>query len=160
MQVIDELRRMGHERFLAIYEALEEQGFGPLDGEVAKAMRFRPHAIKKLPMAQRARRAKGIMERHANAELCYEIFGSYLFKVRKDLVLGFLDATGVEHEDGMLESTEENQPDPERVAGAIADLDERFPAEDVTLYLSICAEQWPAIPQIQEAWRSRAAVNS
>ncbi|MAF67522.1 MAG: hypothetical protein CMJ84_17930 [Planctomycetes bacterium] len=160
MQVIDELRRMGPERFLTIYEALAQDGFGPLDGEVAKAMRFRPHAIKKLPMAQRARRAKGIMERSANAELCYEIFGSFLFKMRKDLVLGFLDATGVEHDDGMIENTEENQPDPAKVVGAIAELDGEFPAEDVTLYLSICAEQWPATTEIQEAWQGRASVSS
>ncbi|MED6334849.1 MAG: hypothetical protein VYE81_05565 [Planctomycetota bacterium] len=160
MQVIAELRRMEPERFLAIYEALEQKGYGPLDGEVAKVMRFRPHAIKKLPMAQRARRAKGIMERSANAELCYEIFGSYLFKEHKELVLGFLNATGVEHDEGMIENTDANQPDSTKVADAIAELDGKFSAEDVTLYLSMCAEQWPTVNEIQEAWQSRASVSS
>ena len=35
MPVLEELQRMSEERFLAIYEALAQQGFGPLDGEVA-----------------------------------------------------------------------------------------------------------------------------
>ena len=36
MQVLDELKRMSDERFLSLYEALAQNGFGPLDGEVAK----------------------------------------------------------------------------------------------------------------------------
>ena len=71
MQVIEQLKKMDDERFLNIYAALEKQGYGPLDAEVAKAMKFRPHAIKKVPMGQRARRAKRIIEAGGNAELCY-----------------------------------------------------------------------------------------
>ena len=99
MQVIEQLRGTSDERFLEIYQALENQGFGPLDGEVAKAMKFRPHAIKKLPMAQRAKRARNILVRAGNAELCYELFGSYLMQKCKTLVTDFLDGTGVEHDD-------------------------------------------------------------
>ena len=36
MQVLDQLRVLSDERFLVIYESLAQQGFGPLDGEVAK----------------------------------------------------------------------------------------------------------------------------
>ena len=35
MAVLEELNRLSDDRFLAIYEALSEQGFGPLDGELA-----------------------------------------------------------------------------------------------------------------------------
>ena len=101
MQVIDYLKNMSAERFLAIYQSLENQGFGPLDGEVAKILKFRPQAIRKLPMDQRARRAKAFLERGTNAELAYELFGTYLLKSQKKIVTGFLDATGVEHEEGI-----------------------------------------------------------
>src|SRR5688572_17901936 len=155
MQVIEELKRMSDARFLEIYQGLEEKGFGPLDGEVAKAMHFRPLAIRKLPMAQRAKRAKVLLERRANAELAYELFGSYLLKNKKELVTRFLDGTGVEHEEGMIQNVESAQPDPQKLPGVLDELDRDFGKDDVTLYLSICAEQWSASSEIQEAWRAR-----
>lgn len=155
MQVIEQLKAMDDERFLVIYEALENQGFGPLDSEVAKVMKFRPHAIRKLPMAQRAKRAKKILESTANAELAYELFGSYLIKDHKELVTGFLDLTGVEHEEGMIQSVAEQVPAGDKVAGAVAELDGKHAPGDVTLYLSLCAEQWPQVAELQDTWRAR-----
>ncbi len=155
MKVIEELKEMSDERFLEIYTALENQGYGPLDGEVARALKFRPHAIKKLPMVQRAKRARLLLERGANAELCYELFGGYLMKERRALVTDFLDATGVAHEDGMLENTAESKPDSAKLSEAITQLDASYDAADVTLYLSMCAEQWPQVPEIESLWRLR-----
>jgi len=155
MRVIEQLKALSPERFLAIYQALEQDGYGPLDGEVAKALKFRPHAIKKLPMEQRARRARSILERTANAELAYELFGSYLMKTCKGLVTTFLDGTGVEHEDGMISSVELQKPDPARVAETVTRLDRDFDAQDVTLYLAMCAEQWPQVSEVETVWRMR-----
>ena len=115
MQVVDELRRMSDERFQALYETLAQNGFGPLDGEVAKALKFRPQAIRKLPIAQRAKRARALLLRANNAELAYELFGSYLMKTCKELITDFLDATGVEHEDGMIHSVEESKPAADKI---------------------------------------------
>jgi hypothetical protein len=156
MQVLEELKRIDDERFLAIYEALSQQGYGPLDGEVAKALKFRPLAIKKLPMAQRARRGKALLLARHNSELCYEIFGTYLLREHKELVTEFLDATGVRHKDGLLEDLDHNQPAQERIGGAVAQLDQKFDREDVTLYLALCAQQWPSIEALAELWRRRA----
>lgn len=155
MQVIEQLKTMDEARFATIYESLVHQGFGPLDSEVAKSLKFRPQAIRKLPLAKRAKRAKSILESGANAEMCYEIFGSYLIKEHKDLVTSFLDMTGVQHEEGMIQSTEEDKPDGSKVADAAKELDTKHSADDVTLYLSLCAEQWPQVPEIQELWKSR-----
>ncbi|MFT7487340.1 MAG: hypothetical protein ACI9F9_003201 [Candidatus Paceibacteria bacterium] len=155
MKVIDQLKTMADERFITIYTSLEHQGFGPMDNEVAKVMKFRPQAIRKVPMDQRAKRAKRILETSANAEMCYEIFGSYLIKDHKELVTSFLDLTGVKHEDGMIHSTEEDQPDGGKIAGAVQELDGKHEKEDVTLYLSLCAEQWPGVKEIQEVWSER-----
>jgi len=155
MQVVDQLKQTTPERFLEIYSALENQGFGPLDHEVAKALNFRPQAIRKLPMAQRARRAQSILQLKSNAELTYELFGSYLMKTQKELVTSFLDETGVSHEDGMIDGGEENIPEVAKLDAALKKLDEDYGAEDVTLYLSICAEQWAQVPEIEAAWRAR-----
>ncbi|HJO26579.1 MAG: hypothetical protein CMK00_00235 [Planctomycetes bacterium] len=155
MQVIEQLKGMDAARFLHIYSALENQGFGPLDGEVAKALRFRPHAIRKLPMEKRAQKARSILEGRSQAELAYELFGGYLMKTCKSLVTEFLDGTGVAHDDGMIENLQDGGPDPAKVAETIAALDEAHDTEDVTLYLSLCAEQWPQVAEIQDAWQGR-----
>lgn len=155
MQVIEQLKKMSPERFLAIYTSLESKGFGPLDGEVAKSLRFRPQAIRKIPMEQRARRARTIVEGSANAELAYELFGAYLLKNHKALVTGFLDATGVKHEEGMIEDVEGEKPAKDKLKPTVTDLDQKFAPDDVTLYLAICAEQWPSVPEIDKIWRAR-----
>jgi len=155
MQVVEQLKQTSPERFLEIYTALESQGFGPLDGEVAKAMKFRPQAIRKLPIEQRARRAQAILISTSNAEMAYELFGSYLMKTQKELITSFLDETGVSHEEGMLDGDEANSPDVSKLDDALKKLDGDYNSDDVTLYLSICAEQWSQSPEIEAAWRAR-----
>jgi hypothetical protein len=155
MTLLDHLKQMSPERFLAIYQGLEVQGFGPLDKEVALSLRFRPQAVTKLPMAQRARRARTLLEAGRSAELAYEVFGAYLIRHRKDLVTGFLDATGVKHEDGMVEDVGRERPDGAKVEAAVKDLDARFPPEDVTLYLVLAAEQWPDVAPLRAALSGR-----
>jgi hypothetical protein len=157
VKVVEELRVMSEERFLALYRDLSQQGFGPLDGEVAQQLKFRPQAIRKLPFEQRARRARSILIARGQAELCYELFGSWLIKERLELVTGFLDGTGVAHEKGMLEDLERNRPDVSKLAAVVKDLDGKFAPEDVTLYLALAAEQWP-LPELEALWRSRSSA--
>jgi len=155
MAVLEELQRMSEERFLAIYEALAQQGFGPLDGELAKKLKFRPQAIRKLPMQKRAHHARSMVLGGKNAELAYELFGTYLVRKDKALLTDFLDATGVEHEDGMISDVEEGKPDESKVPSAVEALDAKYPADDVTLYLAMGAEHWPDVAAVQEAWKVR-----
>lgn len=157
MQVLAQLKSMTPERFLAIYQSLEVNGFGPLDGEVAKSLKFRPIAVKKLPMAQRAKRARMLIENAGNAELAYEVFGAYLLKNHKELVTGFLDKTGVEHEDGMIQEIDRGVPEKKKIAAAISDLDAKFAPEDVTLYLAMCAQQWNQEPELDAIWQKRTS---
>lgn len=153
---IDFLATLEDARFQAIYEALSEQGFGPLDHEVAKAMKFRPHAIRKLPMAQRAKKARNILASTRNAEMCYELLGSYLMKSHRDLITEFLDATGVDHEDGLIEG-ENIVPDEAKLDTAVEALDAKHPGEEVTLYLALSAQTWPEIGRFEELWMARTS---
>lgn len=155
MTVLEHLHAMSPERFLQIYEGLEIQGFGPLDKEVAMSLRFRPQAVKKLPMVQRAKRARSILEMGKSTDLAYEVFGAYLIRHRKELVTGFLDATGVEHQDGMIEDIDAQKPDAAKVESAATELDAKFPPEDVTLYLALAAEQWPDVKPLGDLVKKR-----
>ena len=160
MVVLEELERMSEERFLEIYETLSQQGYGPLDRDLAVQLKFRPLAMKKLPLATRARRARAMLLGKKNAEMTYELFGSYLVTRDKALLTDFLDATGVPHDDGMIENVDEGKPAPEKIEAAIAALDEKYPAEDVTLYLAISAEHWPDVAEMQSAWSARSTAQS
>ena len=155
MAVLEQLNNISDEHFLAIYEALSENGFGPLDGEVAKALRFRPQAIRKVPMPKRAAKARRLIEGPKNSELAYELFGTYLVKTKKELVTGFLDATGVVHEDGMIEDVDGTPPAEDKVAAAVTDLDTKFDAADVTLYLALCVDMWPDSKELPKIWQAR-----
>jgi hypothetical protein len=157
MQTLEQIRVLSDERFLMMYEALAQEGFGPLDGEVAKLLKFRPQAIRKVPMAQRARKAKALLLAQKNAELAYEFLGTYLIKDHRELVVGFLDSTGVAHENGMIDDAADNLPDDEKVAAAVKELDEKYAKDDVTAYLSLAAQQWPEIKSIEKLWRARLA---
>jgi hypothetical protein len=160
MAVLEELKRLSDERFFSIYEALVQQGFGPLDGEVARSLKFRPQAIRKLPMEKRARQARKLLSTGSRSELAYELFGSYLVRTQKELVCDFLDQTGVPHEDGMIDNVADATPDPEKVPEAITALDEKFATEDVTLYLALGVEMWPDCEILESLWRERSGVSS
>jgi hypothetical protein len=99
-----------------------------------------------------------LMESTGNAELAYELFGAYLLKHKKELVTGFLDKTGVQHEDGMIEDIHTGVPQKTKIAGAVKELDETFPKEDVTLYLSMCAQQWNELPELDAMWQKRTGA--
>lgn len=160
MPVIEQFKTLSEERFLSLYEALSERGYGPLDHEVAKLLKFRPQAIRKLPLAKRAQVARQWIASKHNAELCYDLFGTYLVRTRRELVTGFLDATGVAHEDGIIQGGGEDRPDPAKLEATVKDLDARFSPEDVTLYLAVCAEQWPDVPEITALWKARAGLSA
>jgi hypothetical protein len=155
MPVLEELERMSEERFLEIYQSLLHEGYGPLDAELARRLKFRPHAIKKLPLQKRAEQARSLLLRSHNAELAYEVFGTYLVKKDKALLIDFLDATGVPHEQGMISDIESGRPAADKVAGAVRALDAKYAPADVTLYLALCAEHWPGIDAVQQAWQGR-----
>ena len=154
MAVLEHLAQLSDERFLSIYSSLTERGIGPLDRQVAEDLRFRPQAVVKLPLEKRAKRARMLLERNRNAELLYELFGTYLMRNKKELVLGFLDETGVEHEDGIIEA-DDAAPSAEKLPAALKKLEGEHGADDVALYLALAAEQWPDQEAVQSAWRER-----
>lgn len=158
MALVEYTKAMSEERFLAIYQSLEAKGFGPLDQHVAQSLRFRLPAIRKLPMAKRAQRAKRMLSSSGMmAELAYELFGSYLMKHKKELITGFLDATGVPHEDGMIDDTTDTLPAEDRIEPAVAELDTAHGADDVTLYLGLCVQMWPVSETLSRLWQQRSA---
>jgi len=76
-------------------------------------------------------------------------------KTKKELVTGFLDATGVAHEDGMIQDMDDDGPAADKIGAAVKELDSTFAPEDVTLYLALCVEMWPQSEALQAALAAR-----
>jgi len=61
---------------------------------------------------------------------------------QREMMGAFLDALGIAHENGLIQD-DGVKPDPEKIAPAVAALNEKFPAEDVALYLQTLVCQDP-----------------
>jgi hypothetical protein len=151
---LEYIAKRDEQRFLAIYEGLLHDGFGPLDGELAKLLKFRPQAIKKLPLPQRARHARNYLLGRKQGDMAYEILGAYLVKHHRALVTDFLDAAGIPHEEGMLEE-DAPLPDEPGIHKAVEALDQKYPREEVTMYLALCGQTWPEVERFGSLWKER-----
>ena len=137
------------ERFTAFYSALPEEMQRALDGPVARVLNARLPKVRHQPAALKVRALRAWLSRERDETLAAEMLRSYFLGPRKDLVVAFLDATGVKHKDGQIEG--DDKPDAAKVPDAIAALRKAHDAEDVRLYLRIAALQWPESEAIVKA---------
>jgi hypothetical protein len=78
----------------------------------------------------------------------------YHLAEQRPMMGAFLDALGISHDNGVIQD-EAVAPDRDRLAPAVAALTERFPAEQVSLYLStlVCQdpETWGGLADLIDA---------
>ena len=102
---------------------------------IARALRFRDEAVRKLPLDKRAGYlAKAVQPADSLA-------GSLLLALhleeRRGLLSAFLDALGIPHEGGMIaEDHAMTPPGTDALARATEALDARFPGREVDVYLA------------------------
>lgn len=155
MNVVEQLQKLSEAQFLSIYEALSSRvSARSTTKSPSRSISARRRSATCPSRSEPSARGKSWPA--SAARNCATSFSaSYLIKDRQELVTGFLDATGVKHEKGMVEDLENALPNPQKVAAAVAELDQKFSPSDVTLYLSMCADQWPQLPEIEAIWRQR-----
>jgi hypothetical protein len=77
----------------------------------------------------------------------------YHLAEQRELMGAFLDALGIAHDNGLIED-DNVKPDPEKLGPAVAQIAEKFPAENVSLYLSTLAcqdpETWGALAEFPQ----------
>ncbi len=129
------------------------------DASVARALRFRDDAVRRLPADKRADyllRAVRPDDTLASALLRALHLGR-----RRPMLTAFLDAVRIPHEDGIISRDHRLVPPPRDVIEkAAALLFEEFPAEDVEIYLatllSLDPEIWGGVLAVLEARRGSA----
>ena len=149
------LTAMPLDRLQGLYEALPEELSRALDAPIAKALNSRPQTVAKRPVAMRMKALAALLRRTRDDTLAGELLRAYLLGPRKELVVDFLDATGVSHKDGEID---EGEPDPEKVPEAMESVLADHDAGDVALYLEVATRQWPAHEAVAAALvQARAA---
>jgi hypothetical protein len=137
------------DRFAAIYRSLDPPLARALDGAIAQVLHSRIQTVARQPEAIRVKALRNWIGRQKDDAVAGDLLRAYFLGPRKALVIQFLDATGTKHEEGSV--LEDAAPEPAKVPEAVEALLKDHDPEDVRLYLSIAARQWPEVPAVAEA---------
>ena len=121
---------------------------------IAQQKKFRPKFVLGL---DDERRAKHLATLVAMPEaLAARALVIYHLTEQREMMGQFLDALGLKHENGLIEE-DDAKPDPAKVDAAVAAISAKYPADDVSLYLStlLCQDPdtWGALqpfPQVMQ----------
>jgi hypothetical protein len=128
-------------------------------GAAAAAMRARPQFVLRQSPEKRAGAVRRALARVAANDVAEELLAVYFLDCRKEVLVEWLDALGLEHEDGTLKADAPPQPDEKSLAKAVegfrsaAKVDgEPGDRADRELLLRAFAAQravdWPALEQL------------
>lgn len=110
-------------------------------GALAAHMKFRAKSVVALPLDKKARylaTLPGVSDTVAARALV-----NYHLARQRPMMGAFLDHLGITHEEGLISEDNVTKPDKEALAAAAADLANRFPKDDVTLYFNTLVSQDP-----------------
>ena len=118
---------------------------------IAQQKKFRPKFILSLDSDRKAKHLAGLFS--LPDTLAARALVIYHLAEQREMMAAFLDALGIAHENGLIQD-DGVKPDREKIEPAVATLKEKFPAEDVSLYLQtlVCQdpETWGALRETVE----------
>jgi hypothetical protein len=76
----------------------------------------------------------------------------YHLAEQREMMGAFLDALGIAHEEGLIKD-DDVKPDPAKIGAAVTAIREKFPEEDVNVYLDTLRSQDPATWGVLESVR-------
>src|SRR5678816_3746262 len=103
-------------------------------GQIAQRIKFRLKSVIAMPVEKKSHY---LLSSPAVSEiLAARLLVSYHLAHQRPMMGAFLDALGIAHEEGLINDEDMEAPPAERLAQAAKTLEEKFPADDVALYLS------------------------
>jgi hypothetical protein len=104
------------------------------DLAIAGALRFRPVAVKKMPLAERIKMLARVVR--PEQSLVSSLLLALHLERREEMMASFLDSLEIPHENGLIDSEFECEPpDEAKLKPAVDRLFEKYPAAQVELYL-------------------------
>jgi hypothetical protein len=123
-------------------------------GAVAEARHVRSVFLQRQPRAQRH---AGMMETLSKPRLemaASTLLRTWLLKEKKGLLVDFLSALGIEHEDGVVDELPESVEE-SKLKASIDQILEKYPGEVVAVYLNAFSgmneTNWPALKTMLES---------
>ena len=107
---------------------------------IAQIKKFRPKFVLGLDDERRAKHLASLATMPES--LAARALIVYHLAEQREMMGVFLDALGLEHDNGLIQE-DEAKPDPEKMDAAVAAITAKFPAEDVSLYLATLVCQDP-----------------
>lgn len=148
---------MPNERAVALLRDVAKQApaaFSQALGAACAALKARPVYLQRLPFERRAEAIRRALARVAADDLAEDLLAVYFLECRKELLVEWLDAAGIPHEDGTLGDDPPACPPEKKLREVVA----RFLPEDAPdrddreLLLRAFAAQravdWPALEQL------------
>jgi hypothetical protein len=119
---------------------------------IAMRIKFRIKSAQALPTEKKARHL--IALGNVSEMIAARLLVAYHLTHQRPMMGGFLDALGIAHEDGLIQSEELEPPAAEKLAEAARSIGASYPPEDVALYLSTLVwqdpETWGALAEAPE----------
>src|SRR3954464_10971019 len=110
-------------------------------GALASHMKFRPKSVISLPLERKAKYLSTLPT--VTDTIAARALVNYHLERQRPMMGAFLDLLGIAHENGLISEDNLPKPDAEKVRQAAKELAEKYPADDVTLYLSTLVSQDP-----------------
>lgn len=111
---------------------------------IAKRLNFRPKSAMALPEERRAKLLAQMGD--VSDAVATRALISYHFQAQRPLMSAFLDALGLQHDNGLITAESVTPPEAPACADAASRLRQAFPGDDVRLYLrtlkALDAETW------------------
>jgi hypothetical protein len=138
--------------FWAEEEAADEQVQAVM--LIAQQKKFRPKFVLGLDDERRSKHLATML--NLPEVLAARALVVYHLAEQREMMGTFLDALGLKHDNGLIED-DNAKPEAEKVAPAVAAISEKYPSEDVSLYLTtlVCQdpETWGelrTLPQVMQ----------
>ncbi len=143
---------MEPERCEAFFRLIAEESPGAFTQAVyaaAAAFKSRPKAVVKLPFDKRASMVRRALARVSSNVVAEEMLAIYFLECKQDMLTEWLDALGIEHEEGSLKENNPAEPPKDKLEGVIKDFCAKDDDPDRALLLKAFGAQdaidWPLL---------------
>ena len=111
---------------------------------IARHIKFRPKSVLSLPVEKKAKHLATMGQ--VSDLLAARLLVAYHLNYQRPMMGRFLDALGIEHDNGLINEESPDAPAPEKLDEAVKVLATEFPKPDVSRYF------WTLLWQDPETW--------
>lgn len=122
--------------------------------ELAAALKFREAFLKRVKPEEKVRHLRRLVDTPSLRHLCDDVFRSWLVVRKTPMLVCFVEAQGMAHENGIIDDTAK-PPDADSLRKGVRAVRDQFPPRDVALYMGVMlaagGDFWQGLSEAVEA---------